>query len=154
MCDPQPPSYPFWLLIVKDFGPFILTPFAALLGFWFACRRDDRNITQSAKLKISFWRDQISSLRVHLAICSKHTESITALHEPVINAMVMFGAKRQTAIQKAWDDYRTLNPSRMRHETFTTIPTDMFSVESGTLGGPSEYAAILKSLDALRDALT
>jgi hypothetical protein len=144
------------LTICVESAKVVASMMTAALASWFgflaACKRDDLRKIRGCIAKILFWRNKIEALRDHTAICQTYEESVTVIHESVIDAMMLFSKKRQKLIQIAWDNYRLLKPRFKRPEDFLDpdIPTDILPVDRSSESG---YYAVLRTLDALKNSI-
>ena len=90
--------------------PILSGALSAILGFWFACRRDDRNIRQVAAGRIAVWQGRITDADKPDSLIAIHSQSVAELRDDMARSIFLLSERQRNNAQKAWDEYRTLKP--------------------------------------------
>lgn len=96
--------------IIKLIVSMSIAAGSAYLGFWFACRRDDRNIRQVTAGRIAIWDSRIVTAENSASLIGVHNQSITELRDDMARSIFLLRECQRNNAQKAWDEYRTLKP--------------------------------------------
>lgn len=150
--------------LLSVLASLIATVIAGLLVWkfdWFSIRKDKAirldACHEAARACVARWQGRLYDAD-YTKSCGLHADSLGEIESKVYD---VFGFGKVDALEKAWDDYRILDPSKLPDGKdlkyrMQVVPRDPNSIRS--LGwrdpGPSAQEEIMRALEALHKALS